>query len=186
MNDLPRTRQSLLLNLRARSDDAWTEFLELYERAIYDFSRRKGLQDADARDVTQEVLAAVDHKIKASWTQDDERGRFRAWLFRVARNIAVDKYHEAARRARSLDTGSTGGLSEIAEAREEESLAFWIEYRRALMERAAAEVKPQVSEQSWQAFSEPQSRARSLKPSPRRWKRPSAASTLPSVACSRA
>ena len=73
MAKLPQTRQSLLLRLRQRSSDAWPEFLEVYEQAIYSFSRSRGLQDADAWDVTQEVLSAVDKKI-GSWDNDPEKG----------------------------------------------------------------------------------------------------------------
>ena len=68
MPDLPATRQSLLLELGRRSDAAWAEFLGVYEQAIYRVCRSKGLQDADARDVTQEVLAAV-HARVADWDQ---------------------------------------------------------------------------------------------------------------------
>ena len=62
MSELPQTRHSLLVRLRENSADAWSEFLEVYEQSIYRFARRRGLQDADAWDVTQDVLAAVEKK----------------------------------------------------------------------------------------------------------------------------
>ena len=98
MPDLPQTRHSLLLRLRDHSNDAWLEFLEIYEQAIVDYARRRGLQEADARDVSQEVLAAVSHKVE-QWQADPAKGKFRGWLFRVARNIAVDKVVQLARSA---------------------------------------------------------------------------------------
>ena len=113
MPDLPETRHSLLIRLQSRIDDeAWIEFLEVYEKAIYAHARRRGLQDADAWDVTQEVLEAVEKKVKA-WELDSDRGSFRGWLFRVARNVAVDKIKAQYRRVSS--TGDTRIAKAIAE-----------------------------------------------------------------------
>lgn len=152
MNELPQTRQSLLLLLRDRSDDAWQEFLEIYEQAIYRYCRMRGLQDADACDVTQEVLAAVDKRV-GTWDADPARGKFRGWLFRVARNIAINRIHERSRRAAaSGDTNVANLLAELPDSEEAQSTAFWTEYRRALMHWAADQVKPQVNESSWLSF----------------------------------
>lgn len=152
MKELPETRQSLLLELREHSNDAWSEFLQIYEQAIYDYCRSRGLQDADARDVTQEVLAAVTHRIH-SWDGDSDKGHFRGWLFRVARNIAVNRFLERSRRAAaSGDTRVAQMLAEVPDSTEEHSSLFWMEYRRALMHWAAEQVKPQVSDAAWCAF----------------------------------
>lgn len=156
MNSLPQTRQSLLLQLRDRSHDAWQEFLEIYELAIYRSCRRRGLQDADASDVTQEVLTAVDHRVD-SWNADGEQnssqGSFRGWLFRVARNIAVDRLIERSRRAAaSGDTRMTEILNQVPASTADEEEAFRTEYRRALMTWAADQVRPRFSETSWRSF----------------------------------
>lgn len=152
MRELPETRRSLLLQLSQKCDEAWSEFLQIYERSIYDFCRRRGLQDADARDVTQEVLTAVEGRVR-NWDSDPSKGKFRGWLFRVARNIAVDKYIECSRRAvASGDTHVRKVLEELPQSEEDRSTAFWMEYRRALMHWAAEQVRPQVHDRSWQAF----------------------------------
>ncbi len=152
MSQLPKTRQSLLIRLRQRSQDAWSEFLEIYEQAIIDYARRRGLQDADARDVTQEVLAAVDKKIE-QWRDDPSIGKFRGWLFRVARNIAVDKVVQQSRRAAaSGDSRVNQMLAEQPGASETESTVFWTEYRRTLLNWAAEQVQPGVKESSWNSF----------------------------------
>ncbi len=60
MSDPPLTRPSLLLRLQdARDSDAWRQFVELYAPLVYRYGRRHRLQDADAADLTQEVLRAV-------------------------------------------------------------------------------------------------------------------------------
>ena len=60
MDQSPATRQSLIVKLRDPADSgAWSEFVALYEPLIYRLARRKGLQDADAKDLCQEVFRAV-------------------------------------------------------------------------------------------------------------------------------
>lgn len=58
MARLPQTRTTLLVRLSENSEDAWTEFLAVYEWAILGLCRKQGLQDADAQDTMQEVLIA--------------------------------------------------------------------------------------------------------------------------------
>ena len=150
MPDLPQTRQSLLVRLKDRSDDAWSEFLAIYEKSIIDFARKKGLQEADAKDVTQQVLTAVESKLQ-SWNADPARGKFRGWLFRVARNIAVDTI---MLRAKSPQTGGTqisDKLNRVTD-RSQESGEFLMNYRQQLLHWAAQQVRPRVSERSWNAF----------------------------------
>ena len=152
LHELPETRQSLLLRLEQKSDHAWREFVQIYERAIRDFCRRRGLQDADARDVTQEVLAAVDDKV-AAWKHGQEHGSFRGWLFRVARNLAVSSIRRRTRQATGTgDTGMVRLLSEIPQRGGDDEDAFWLEYRRSLVQWAARRVRSDVSEQSWEIF----------------------------------
>lgn len=150
MADLPETRYSLLVRLRQQSNEAWSEFLQVYERAIYGFCRRHGLQDSDARDVKQEVLLAIHHQIE-DWDPDRSKGSFRGWLFRVARNIAVNRFLDHQRRAARGDTQTRDLLAAIPDANAELE-TFEIEYQRSLMQWAAKKIKPTVAESSWLAF----------------------------------
>ncbi|MFN3191026.1 MAG: RNA polymerase sigma factor [Aureliella sp.] len=152
MSSLPQTRESLLIKLRQQNGEAWQEFLSVYEDAIFQFAKRRGLQEADARDVTQDVLAAVDKRI-GDWDFDPEKGRFRGWLFRVAKNIAVDKVVSQSRGvAASGDTVVAKLLSDQPDVELQETTIFWVEHRRKLMHWAARQIKPEVKESSWQAF----------------------------------
>lgn len=152
VDDLTQTRQSLLLRLRQHDDDAWAEFLAVYEQAIYRYCRSRRLQDADARDATQEVLAAVHARIDR-WERDANKGSLRAWLFQVARNVAVDSF-----RARSRRNGNGAGsnamqvLANVPHSDEAEAEAFQREYRRALFSWAAEQVRPDVREGTWRSF----------------------------------
>src|ERR1700676_5432926 len=88
MAEIPATRASLLVRLRDSQDhDAWREFVRLYAPVVYRFARRKGLQDADAADLTQEVLRGVSSSVRAF---DPQFGLFRSWLFTLAHRRLYD------------------------------------------------------------------------------------------------
>src|SRR6516162_3913945 len=92
--DEARTRASLLARL-AHSDGveeaAWRQFVDLYGRQIYKWCRAWQLQDADAEEVTQQVLTQLVTKMR-DFVYDPARS-FRAWLKTVThhawRNLAV-------------------------------------------------------------------------------------------------
>ena len=86
MVEWPNTRASLLARIRdARDDQAWSQFVDLYAPVVYRYARRQGLQEADAADLTQEVLRAVARSVGRQG-YDPGRGSFRNWLFTLARN----------------------------------------------------------------------------------------------------
>ncbi len=86
MGDSATTRPSLLLRIRdARDAAAWSQFVELYAPLVYGFARKHGLQDADAADLTQDVLRAVARSAR-SLEYDPRRGTFRGWPFTIVRH----------------------------------------------------------------------------------------------------
>ena len=89
MPSLPDTRYSLLARLVDPADAAaWSEFTSIYEEAVLRYSRNRGLQDADAREVVQHVLLAV-HQAIGDWKPTGRPGSFRAWLARTAHRICL-------------------------------------------------------------------------------------------------
>lgn len=90
MSQPPTTRASLILRLRHPDDAAaWEEFVAIYQPLIFRLAKSRGLQDADAFDVAQEVLARVAGAINR-WDPDPDRGSFRGWIGRITRNLAID------------------------------------------------------------------------------------------------
>ncbi|MFN7626704.1 MAG: RNA polymerase sigma factor [Pirellula sp.] len=150
MHDLdPETRASLLLKLRDSADAvAWHDFTEIYSPVIHRTAKRMGLQTADADNVVQEVLLAVSKSIHR-WLEREERTGFRPWLFRIARNKALDLI---TRRATRPEFGSNIQWDNL-EQRESATATFWdFEYRWELFSRAATEVLSAASDTTWQAF----------------------------------
>lgn len=149
----PTTRHSLVLRLRSREDErAWTEFVELYEPLIYRLARNKGLQDSDAQDLCQEVLRAVASAIDR-WDPDPAKGRFRAWLFRIARNLLIKFLTRQRRQLRGTGNTSVQELLEAQADRESDAEAeFAVEFRRRAFRWAADQVRGEFAPSTWQAF----------------------------------
>src|SRR5438309_5771137 len=87
---LPTTHVTLLAQLRQHPSDqaSWDEFVERYGRHIYRWCRQWKLQDADAEDVTQDILMKLARKLPA-FAYDPSRS-FRGWLKTVAHHAWRD------------------------------------------------------------------------------------------------
>jgi RNA polymerase sigma-70 factor (ECF subfamily) len=142
-----------LFRLRNPQDHgAWVEFVTLYEPVIYRLLRRNGLQDADAREIMQELFLTVSQHIDR-WDPAKERGSFRGWLRRVARNLVINWLKQRARRGVALGgSGMQAMLDLLPAAEEPESAEFDHEFRRVLFQRAAEQVRGEVQPVTWQAF----------------------------------
>jgi RNA polymerase sigma-70 factor (ECF subfamily) len=82
----PFTRPSLLLRIRDPGDtESWNTFVEVYGPLIHRYGRSRGLQWADAENVTQEVFTKVAQAIR-TFDYRPEQGRFRDWLGTVTCN----------------------------------------------------------------------------------------------------
>jgi RNA polymerase sigma-70 factor (ECF subfamily) len=149
----PTTRHSLVLRLRNPDDQAaWAEFISVYEPFVYRLARAKGLQDADARDLCQEVFRAVNGAIER-WEPDPAKGRFRAWLFRIARNLVINFLVAQRNATRGRGGTSIQDLLDAQPARDVEAEAeFRVEFRRRAFHWAADQVRKEFADSTWQAF----------------------------------
>lgn len=148
----PETRDSLIARLPDHADSAaWHEFVELYEPLIYGIGRRHGLQASDARDLVQEVLSAVASSI-SRFESDKSRGRFRTWLFRVARNHALIQLRKLNRQP---VTGGGSEIHSILNSHPEPIAAeseFDAAYRRRAFRWAARRARESVQPTTWDSF----------------------------------
>lgn len=153
MAEAPATRITLLNRIRDGADtDAWAEFARLYGPVIYGFSRKRGLQDADAADLVQDVLRSVARNAP-KLDYDPKRGTFRGWLYTITRNkiynfLSANKNRPKA----SGDSGTHEQLDNTAETRDDPEGVWELEYQRRLAAKAMDRVKHEFQPNTWKAF----------------------------------
>ncbi len=153
MTDSPETRHTLLARLHGdRDEDAWREFVAIYQPLIYRLIRGRGLQDADANELAQEALVAVARAIEGG-TPDFQGGSFRGWLSRIARNMMINYLT----RRRPGHQGAGGSdfqrlLAEQPAINDEQVTVFDLEQKREVFRWAADQVRDTVHPTTWQAF----------------------------------
>jgi len=151
-DDSPLTRASLLVQLRdGANHGAWQEFMRLYGPVVYGFARKRGLQDADAADLMQDVMRSVSTAI-GRLDYDRNQGTFRGWLFTITRNRVFNFL--SARRIRPQASGdtSTHQLLETHPTESDGTDVWEVEYQRRLASLAMERVKREFTENTWQAF----------------------------------
>ncbi|WP_397568942.1 RNA polymerase sigma factor [Schlesneria sp. T3-172] len=153
----PQTRASLMLRLRDPQDQqAWAQFIAMYEPLLLRMLRERGLQEADARDVTQQVVMAVALAVE-EWQPDGREASFRRWLFTIARRLAL-KFIQRGVPARGPARRGVGGsdmllvLKSLPEPDHRTCAAFDEEYRNEIFDAAADRARREVQPSTWEAF----------------------------------
>jgi len=89
------TSLSMLGELAEGSESAWTRFESRYRSWLMSHCLRSGLSEADADDVTQEVMFKI---FKAVGNFDRQRnGSFRKWMLLVTRSRIADLFRKSKR-----------------------------------------------------------------------------------------
>ena len=151
MPEFPETSHSLIERVQDPANGAaWAEFLGIYQPVVYRMARRRGLQDADAQNVVQQVFASIARSID-TWEAETERPPFRAWLTTVARNAITNAL---TRKPRDRAVGSTSVVQQLHElpAPEETTSEVIREARREMIHWAAQQIHPEFTEQTWDIF----------------------------------
>ncbi len=147
----PETRQSLLLRLHdPRDREAWDQFVDLYQHVVYQMAVRRGMQPADADDLTQQVLMSVSGAI-TRFEPDNAAARFRTWLQKIARNAI---FNAMTRRPRDCAAGGSATLDLLNEqiAPECQSEQLELEYRREVFLVAASKIQSEFQPHTWACF----------------------------------
>jgi RNA polymerase sigma-70 factor (ECF subfamily) len=152
MADDSRTGSVLFRLLEDATDQrAWGSFVDRYAPKIYAWCRRWGLQDADAENVTQDVLIRLFRKLPA-FAYDPEKGHFRAWLKTLARRVWSD-YRDSQQRG-GVGSGDSEVLQRLHTLVAREDLLAWLQeaFDLELLEEAHARVRLQVSPRDWMIY----------------------------------
>jgi RNA polymerase sigma-70 factor (ECF subfamily) len=142
------TSVSLLHRLQQSADSRdWQRFVHLYTPLLLRWARRAGAQDADAADLTQDVLLLLVHKLPTF----DHKGpqSFRGWL----RTLLLNKWRDlcryrAARPARTDDVVLETALDRNGDGEEQEDR----EDRERLVARALELIRGDFQPHVWRAF----------------------------------
>lgn len=142
------TRASLLLRIKNPLDaSAWNEFDSIYRPMLMRFALACKLHHADAEDVAQMCLAAV-QKHMAEFEYDPRRGRFKSWLCTLVRNRVRNKLRDE--REKPPDNSGVFKISQQREPLPEEAFEkIWIE---ELLRHALRRLREDVGEEKFQAF----------------------------------
>ena len=154
VDDSPLTRASLLVRLRDGTNHlAWQEFIALYSPVVYGFARKRGLQDADAADLMQDVMRSISSAI-GRLDYDRSQGTFRGWLFTITRNKIFN--HFSARRIRpqaSGDSTTSRLLDSQPDPESADGADTWeMEYQRRLASMAMERIQSEFQAKTWRAF----------------------------------
>jgi RNA polymerase sigma-70 factor (ECF subfamily) len=147
---LPTTRVSLLCQLRQDPSDqaGWDEFVGRYGLHIYRWCRQWKLQDADAEDLTQNILVKLTQKLRA-FAYDPSRS-FRSWLKTVAHHAWRD--FEGSRRHTQPTVCNSQEQMLTLEAREDLAQRLEEAFDLELLEAAKVRVRLRVAPHTWEAF----------------------------------
>lgn len=152
MKLIPETRHSLLLRMRDPGDQqAWDDFVEMYQPVVYRVAVSRGLQDADALDLVQTVFIAIAGAI-GNWTPQSPEVRFRHWLLRVAKNATINALTRRPVDQAQEAIGEGELLEQLEDADPHTQSLVELEYRRELFIRASDMVRVDVTPDSWKAF----------------------------------
>ena len=152
MRDWPETQESLVLRVKDRADSlAWSAFLAIYRPVVYRLARSRGLQDADAEDLAQQVFTSIARTVE-SWMPGEDKPPFRAWLYRIAHHEILKAL---TRRKPDLGSGSSsvqGLLNEVPSPPDEATRELLRESQREAFRWAAEEIRGEFQPETWEMF----------------------------------
>jgi RNA polymerase sigma-70 factor (ECF subfamily) len=144
----PVTSATLLGRLRRAPADAaaWREFVDRYGPQILNWCRGRGLQQADAEDMTQTILAKL-LGVMRSFAYDPSQS-FRGWLKTLTDNAWRDLMRGSRR---DILVGAADAATATA-VRDDLVTQLELAHEQELWSTAQARVRLRVEPATWQAF----------------------------------
>ena len=125
--------------------------MALYAPVVYSFLRKRGIQDADAADVTQEVMSDVARAVDR-FDYDPARGSFRNWLLTIVQN-RLSNYLRRGDVVRGQGGSDARQLLANAPAVPDGDADDWENScERQLLRLAARQIRDDFQEATWKAF----------------------------------
>lgn len=152
MNSTLLTRGSLLARLHEEPDnaEAWGEFVRIYGTHVIGWCLAHGLQEADASDVSQEVLVRF-WKQAAKFRYDPSQ-RFRAYLRRIVITALADRSRRVHDEKPVPGSDAFQAIFASLPARDDLVARIEAAYDMEIFELATREVEARVQPRTWTAF----------------------------------
>jgi RNA polymerase sigma factor (sigma-70 family) len=132
-------------------DRAWGAFVAFYGPKIQGWCRKRGLQAADAEDVTQDVLLRLSRSLR-KFVYDPSRS-FRGWLRMVTEHALSDFFSHRNQRPGSGSSDNVGTAVLDGLCARDDLLEFLNEeFTRVMVTQACEHVRARVEPQTWEAF----------------------------------
>lgn len=137
------------------NQQAWADFHRIYAPLIAHYLHRRGLTPADIEDATQEILMIAYNGLRER-VYERERGRFRAWLYGVARRKAMEAVRNRRRPSRTQAPDDDPHLDLLSGAEtppgEADREVWEQEWRYALLAEALRAVRTRLNPKVYAAF----------------------------------
>lgn len=148
-----RTSASLLgrLRLGVPGQDDWGDFTRRYGPMIHQWCRHWKLQEADAEDVTQEVLTRLASRLRAF--EYDPSKSFRAYVKTVAHFAWCDLI-DSRKKSGAGGSGDSAMIEQLQaiEARDDLQARLADAFDHEVLEEATGRVRLRVEPRTWDAF----------------------------------
>jgi len=139
----PTTSKTLLEKIASGDEIGWNEFYRRYSPIVKALAKFKGLNDADADDVCQQVMMQF-FKQSRTFRFDPGMARFRTYFGTIVSRRIADCY----RRKREMPSDKI----EISSDEIETEKLFMDEWRKMVLKEAEQELKNAVEPRTWQAY----------------------------------
>ena len=150
MHSDPQTSLSLLARARTGDGDAWGRIVEIYGPLVYEQCRRRGFQDHDANDITQEIFLAVAKGLD-DFRRDRPGDSFLHWLRTIASRRIVDWIRRNSKSAHAI--GGSTAQKWFTERPDQVDLDWNPdELKRLAFQRAVRLMQSDFQERTWRAF----------------------------------
>lgn len=148
---MSQTSLSLLERVRDAGDgDAWSQLVAIYKPMLKGWLRQRGMQEAEADDMTQDVMCVLLRKLP-SFRHSGRTGAFRHWL----RSVLTNRLREHFRESKAEPSVQAAFMEDVGELEDDASRLTdqWnLEHDRHVVSRLLDHVRPRFHEQTWQAF----------------------------------
>lgn len=146
------TSRSLLGLARAGDATAWDRLSTLYAPLVFHWCRLRGLREADAADVVQDVFQAVATHL-GPFRKLEKGDTFRGWLRTITENKIRDHFRRSAHEAEAVGgTEVQHRLNQVPAPSASESAPSDADWDGEFLRRALDVVRPDFGDRTWQAF----------------------------------